>query len=64
MQVLGNIIGLALLVLGALWIVQSVGLVPGNFLYHEFDWGPRGPVAVASGLVLLFIINYGGPRRR
>jgi len=64
MQVLGNIIGFVLLGLGVIWIGQSVGLIPGNLLHYEFDWGPRGPVSLGAGVLLLLIINYGGPRRR
>jgi hypothetical protein len=64
MHVLGNIIGIALLVLGVLWLGQDFGVIPGSFLANQFSWEPRGAVSTVAGVVLLFIINFGGPRRR
>jgi hypothetical protein len=63
MTVLGNFIGFILLGLGVIWLGQDFGVIPGSFLHNEFDWGPRGPVSTVAGVVLLFIINFGGRRR-
>jgi hypothetical protein len=50
-------IGGALLITGAIWIVQGVGVLKGSFMTGQRLWTWIGAVAVAVGLVLIFTAN-------
>jgi hypothetical protein len=49
---------LALLV-GAVWIGQGIGLIPGSFMTGRLEWALAGGGLVAAALVVLWL----GPRR-
>ncbi|HWE47294.1 MAG TPA: hypothetical protein VG407_14820 [Caulobacteraceae bacterium] len=61
-----QIIGVLVVIVGAIWILQGMSLIPqGNFLAHSFMMGQRqwalyGGVAVVIGLALLL---FGGRKK-
>ncbi len=46
-------IGGALLITGAVWIVQGIGVLKGSFMTGQRFWTWMGAAAVAVGLVLI-----------
>ena len=52
------IIGVLLVLIGAVWILQGVGLVKGSFMTGEAVWAVIGAVCVVIGVVVVR-----GPRR-
>jgi membrane protein implicated in regulation of membrane protease activity len=53
----GSIIGGALVIAGAVWIVQGVGVLKGSFMTGQRFWTWMGAAAVAVGLVLIVSAN-------
>lgn len=53
-----NILGLAAIVMGLLWIGQGLGLVPWpetSFMIDQRPWAWRGAALAGVGAVLLFL---------
>lgn len=53
-----NIVGLAAIVMGLLWIGQGLGLVPWpetSFMIDQRPWAWRGAALAGVGAVLLFL---------
>lgn len=44
--------GILLLVIGTVWILQGVGLLPGSFMTGQIEWAVYGAMTAAAGLVL------------
>ncbi|MBS1806406.1 MAG: hypothetical protein JST28_23930 [Acidobacteria bacterium] len=44
-----------LIVLGTIWILQGVNVLPGSFMTGQIQWAYRGGVAVLGGLILLLV---------
>jgi Ca2+/Na+ antiporter len=48
-------IAIALLVVGAVWFFQGVGVIEGSFMTGEALWAVIGVVCVAAGIALLLV---------
>lgn len=46
-------IAVVLLVVGAVWVLQGVGVLGGSFMTGEAVWAVIGAVCIAFGVVLL-----------
>jgi hypothetical protein len=46
-------IGIVLLLIGAVWFLQGVGLVKGSFMSGEAVWAVIGFVLVVAGVVIV-----------
>lgn len=56
-----NVIGFILLLVGALWAFQGLGLVGGSFMTGERQWLIIGILTGAAGAVLLLWANLKRP---
>ena len=52
--------GLALDLIGTIWILQGLNVLPGSFMTGQAFWAGAGLVAMIAGLALLLL----GIRRR
>jgi hypothetical protein len=52
-----NIAGAVLVLLGAIWFLQGVNILPGSFMTGQIRWAVYGGVAVAAGIMLLLTAN-------
>ncbi len=55
MRLVLRICGVVLMLLGAIWILQGINVLPGSFMTGQIQWAIYGAVAVAAGLLLLFV---------
>jgi uncharacterized membrane protein SirB2 len=53
MNIALNIVGVLLVVLGGIWFLQGINLLPGSFMTGETRWAVYGGIAVAVGIALL-----------
>ncbi len=53
MRVILTIIGVLLIILGAIWILQGVNILPGSFMTGDIHWAIYGAIAVIVGIVLI-----------
>ena len=49
-----RVLGTALLLVGAVWIAQGLGWLPGSFMTGQRQWAAYGAVALALGAFLLW----------
>lgn len=57
MRVTLNIVGGLLIVLGGIWFLQGINVLPGSFMTGEIRWAVYGGIAAVAGIALLFVAN-------
>lgn len=50
-----RIAGLILLLMGTIWFLQGINVLPGSFMSGQTRWAVNGIIAVAAGLVLIVV---------
>lgn len=63
MRTLLAIIGALLVLVGVVWLLQGIGVLPGSFMTGQPRWALYGAVAVVVG-VLLIAFSRRPPRGR
>jgi len=53
MRLVTGIVGIALVVVGGVWILQGVGVLKGSFMTSQAFWAWMGGLAVLLGIPLL-----------
>jgi hypothetical protein len=48
-----NIVGVILVLFGAIWFLQGMNILPGSFMSGKIQWAVYGGIAVAAGIALL-----------
>jgi hypothetical protein len=52
-----NIVGVLLVILGGIWFLQGVNILPGSFMTGQTRWAVYGGIAIVAGLGLLLTAN-------
>jgi hypothetical protein len=55
MRLVLKIVAILLIVMGIIWILQGINVLPGSFMTGQIQWAYRGAVAAAAGLLILFL---------
>jgi len=53
MRALITIIGILLVILGTVWVLQGVNVLPGSFMTGDVRWAIYGAIAVVGGIILI-----------
>jgi hypothetical protein len=48
-----QILGILLVVVGCVWFLQGINVLPGSFMSGQIRWAVYGGVAVVVGIVVL-----------
>jgi hypothetical protein len=54
MRIAIRIVGTLLIVVGSVWFLQGINILPGSFMTGQIRWAVYGGIAVAVGIGLLF----------
>jgi hypothetical protein len=57
MRIALNIVGVLLVLVGGIWVLQGVNVLPGSFMTGQIRWAVYGCIAIAAGVVLLLRAN-------
>lgn len=57
MKIARNILGVLMVLFGAIWFLQGINVLPGSFMTGDIRWAFYGCVAIILGAVLLFMSN-------
>ena len=57
MKILWNIIGVVLVLAGAVWVLQGIGVLLGSVMSRQTQWAVYGGIAVVLGAALLLYTN-------
>jgi hypothetical protein len=52
-----NILGLLLVLFGAIWFLQGINVLPGSFMTGQIRWAVYGGIAVIAGVAFLVRAN-------
>jgi hypothetical protein len=53
MKTVFRIAGILLTVIGAVWFLQGINVLPGSFMTGQTQWAVYGGIAFVIGIVLL-----------
>jgi hypothetical protein len=48
-----KILGTMLVVVGLIWFLQGIGVLPGSLMTGQIRWGVYGGIAALAGVVML-----------
>jgi len=54
MRIALNVTGVLLLLIGVIWILQGINVLPGSFMTGQIKWAAYGGLAVVAGLGALY----------
>ncbi len=57
MKIVLNILGVLLVVFGAIWFLQGINILPGSFMTGQIRWAVYGGIAMVVGVALLLFAN-------
>jgi hypothetical protein len=60
MRIVLNILGVLCLLLGFVWVLQGINILPGSFMTGQTKWAIYGGVLAIVGIAVLMKAN---PRR-
>lgn len=55
MRMVLRIVGVLLIVCGAIWLLQGIGLLPGSFMTGQVEWAVIGGIALVAGIIMLVV---------
>ena len=53
MRIALGIVGLLLVLLGCVWFLQGINVLPGSFMTGQIRWAVYGGIAATVGVILL-----------
>lgn len=57
MRIILNIVGALLVLIGGIWFLQGINVLPGSFMTGQTRWAVRGAILVVAGIVGLLYAN-------
>jgi hypothetical protein len=57
MRLILNIIGVVLILMGGVWFLQGINILPGSFMTGQVQWAIYGGIALILGVILLVYAN-------
>lgn len=50
-----RIVGVLLILGGAVWFLQGINVLPGSFMTGQIQWAVYGGLAIAAGIAVLIV---------
>ena len=57
MKIFLTIIGILFIILGTIWFLQGINVLPGSFMTGQIRWAVYGGIAFVAGIVLIVLVN-------
>ncbi len=57
MRIVLNVLGVLCLLLGCVWILQGINILPGSFMTGQTQWAIYGCLLIVVGVVALISAN-------
>jgi len=57
MKIVFNVVGVLMVLMGAVWFLQGINVLPGSFMTGQIRWAVYGGIAVVLGVLLLLRAN-------
>ena len=62
MRIVLRVVAILLILIGIIWILQGINVLPGSFMTGQIQWAYRGGAAAVVGLLILILANRGHRR--
>ena len=63
MRIALTIVGALLGVVGTVWFLQGINVLPGSFMTGQTEWAVYGALAIVAGVALIVFANRRRPAR-
>jgi len=57
MKIVFNVLGVLMVVMGAIWFLQGINILPGSFMTGQIRWAVYGACMVVAGLIVVARAN-------
>jgi len=57
MRIALNVVGVVLVLLGCIWFLQGINVLPGSFMSGQTRWAVRGGILVVAGIIAIVGAN-------
>jgi hypothetical protein len=57
MRIVLTVGGVILTLMGVIWFLQGINVLPGSFMTGQIQWAVYGCVAAGAGLTLIVVAN-------
>jgi hypothetical protein len=57
MKIALNVIGVLMVLMGGIWFLQGVNILPGSFMTGQIKWAVYGACLAVGGLLVLTRVN-------
>ena len=57
MRIVLNIVASLMVLVGVIWFLQGINVLPGSFMTGQIRWAVYGGIAFAAGIALLLLGN-------
>jgi hypothetical protein len=57
MKIALNVLGVLLVLMGGVWFLQGINVLPGSFMTGQIRWAIYGGIAVVAGIAVLTMAN-------
>jgi hypothetical protein len=57
MKIVFTVVGVLMVLMGTIWFLQGINLLPGSFMTGQIRWAVYGALAVVAGLTLVIRTN-------
>jgi len=57
MRIVLNIVGVVLLLLGSVWFMQGINVLPGSFMSGQTRWAVRGGFLIVAAIAFFMRAN-------
>ena len=57
MRILLNVVGVLCLIMGGIWFLQGINILPGSFMTGQTKWAIYGGLLVVAAIAVLLVAN-------
>ena len=57
MRIASNVLGVLMVLIGTIWFLQGINVLPGSFMTGQIRWAIYGGIVVVAGGFLLWRTN-------
>ncbi|MEP6621805.1 MAG: hypothetical protein ABJE47_20945 [bacterium] len=54
MRIALKVLGVLFMIIGGVWILQGVNILPGSFMTGQMQWAVYGAIAMIAGVLIFF----------
>jgi hypothetical protein len=64
MRIVIRVVGVLLVIVGGIWFLQGVNVLPGSFMTGQIRWAVYGAISIVAGIVVLIAAAKGRKPKR